>query len=647
MAESITFSLPERKAWDPDAVSAHPQSKCVCNSDVPPPPPDRIFNQLPLLPSGPIRWYSSDSVFGRAGGMFLPSPNSGCEPKWRATGTPATREISVEPGQGGPFGWDAYVSAMQMLKEHDERIRDAGAIQAMSFGESFESAEQRLFDVLAEIEDVSYEMHRADAKGDAIEAGELAKELKALNSRRLEIEKYLNKKAKKEYEKAGIERGKLWCHYFRVSRYQFSDDAKRLSEGEPLRVWHSFDGIAPFGPEKLKQLEFQELMKRQIKRDEQIIEELIAAGRTARELVELSRLTATDPVSKVYIEQKVDELIPKQPVATKSRGDIEANVRHLTGAPTQTLVGANDPSLVILKNPSLPPTPDNILSPEELQERELRIAENIVDDAAEYYREEIQRASEPEKWRADYEYWRIHYPTVRINPDQNPHVEPRLLRNPWNPDRGIAPLVNVEFYPRKKKKPKKGVFMKLADFLGPAAGIILAPIPVVGPALAIGASVAIGQATIKDMKDWAEEIGEFPPSAFAPQFEPEPFTVPLPLDRAQILLKEPWFSAQMVNQFVQETKDQRIRDLNEAYLQLAGQSLAKREPEEFSQPGMTSPFEGLPSQTQTGIGSLDDFKDIFYDPNMDATRALKPKTIQTAALIGVGVIALLALMKKR
>lgn len=181
------------------------------------------------------------------------------------------------------------------------------------------------------------------------------------------------------------------------------------------------------------------------------------------------------------------------------------------------------------------------------------------------YAEERAFSGDVEKWRGDVDYWKRKHPKAFLNWEQNQHLPSRTLRVPWNADTmGLPPLVNVEFIPRKKPLPEVG-FLAENSWLATFGSLALSTIPVVGGVLAAVAQVGATAHSLYEQREWAKKMKEFPPTAFAPQYFPEPFTVPMPLDRAQMVVDEPWFAPAMVDQFVKEWGAGHFRSAGEAY----------------------------------------------------------------------------------
>jgi hypothetical protein len=205
------------------------------------------------------------------------------------------------------------------------------------------------------------------------------------------------------------------------------------------------------------------------------------------------------------------------------------------------------------------------------------------------YEEENARAGDADAWRADLDYWRRHHPAAHLNWEQNMHITSRLLRIPWTGGPGeLPPLVNLEILPRKKPLPKNA---SPDAIIGDIGTLALSAIPVVGGVLAAVATAGIAYGQYQFAKDWAKQMRRVPPDAFAPRYYPQAFTVPLPLDRAQFIAKNPWLAPAMVDQFVKEWQVGNIGTLDEAVNEI------------LNTQELQGAFGDLPAQRQTGLGA--------------------------------------------
>ncbi len=162
----------------------------------------------------------------------------------------------------------------------------------------------------------------------------------------------------------------------------------------------------------------------------------------------------------------------------------------------------------------------------------------------------------------DLPYWLANFPDVRLNPSDNGHVDPRTLRVAWT-SQAAPPIVAVEITPRYLPPPDKpGDFTGIFAVLQGVAGIVGAGsiVKLALTAASIGEGIASGIA----LQDWAKSF-KASPDDFSPQYSPVPFTVPMPLDRAQIMVSRPWYAPAMVYQFQQELQTGKLRTTADAY----------------------------------------------------------------------------------
>jgi len=245
------------------------------------------------------------------------------------------------------------------------------------------------------------------------------------------------------------------------------------------------------------------------------------------------------------------------------------------------------------------------------------------------YEEESQLAKDAQAWRSNLEYWKRNFPGAFLNLDQNRHLEARVLRTPWDAEKmGLAPLVNVEIIPKNKPLPKPG-FLAKNSWVGSIASAAAGTIPVVGAYAAVVVAAGFVVATAVEMKKWSDAMSAIPPEVFSPQYYPKPFTVPLPLDRAQKLVRQPWLASLMVQQFFSEFASGRIQAFDVAYKKLT------------EGPQLES---SLPSQSQTGGGSVANVGTFIVTTN--PTSQLKWSIVGGIA-VSVGVVVYLRRKQRR
>jgi hypothetical protein len=171
----------------------------------------------------------------------------------------------------------------------------------------------------------------------------------------------------------------------------------------------------------------------------------------------------------------------------------------------------------------------------------------------------------------DLPYWQANFPQVRLNPSDNTHVAARTLRVEWT-SQGAPPIVAVEFLPRSMPAPER------PEGYGDILTGITAIVGIVIPGLSAGTqaltraaltavSVGAGVEHLFALQDWARSF-KATPDEFGPQYSPRAFTVPMPLDRAQIMVSRPWYGPAMVYQFAQEIQTGRLLTTAAAYADL-------------------------------------------------------------------------------
>jgi len=171
----------------------------------------------------------------------------------------------------------------------------------------------------------------------------------------------------------------------------------------------------------------------------------------------------------------------------------------------------------------------------------------------------------------DLPYWQGNFPQVRLNPSDNTHVAARTLRVAWSSPT-TPPIVAVEFLPRSMPAPER------PDGYGDILTGISAIVGIVIPGLSAGTqalvrtaltavNVGAGVEHLFALQDWARSF-KAAPDDFGPQYAPRAFTVPMPLDRAQIMVSRPWYAPAMVYQFAQELQTGRLLTTAAAYAEL-------------------------------------------------------------------------------
>jgi len=345
----------------------------------------------------------------------------------------------------------------------------------------------------------------------------------------------------------------LWYSYFNVSRQQFAADDANFQIGREPQQIYAADGVPTYSPDRIAGRVIAKALKEESDREDQVVEELLAHGYTARQLIDISRTLPLDPVHRRIVDAQIDLIYPPETIVP--------DLTTLPKTPTVTNV-APLPALgplntAITSDPSLPPSATNILTQSQIYEWAARQASEIVSDAPEYYRAPTAAEAEQAAKVRDFFYWKSNYPRVELVPAQNPGLRADELTTPW-PGPGLAPLVLVQITPQQRPLPEKGWLAQ-----NPWLGLIVSVIPLVGGIIGAGLSYTTNQ----KLKTWA---GQWKPNAdaFAPQFYPKPFQVPMPLDRAQIMVREPWYAPAMVDEFAAEVRNNQLIFASQAYADL-------------------------------------------------------------------------------
>ena len=189
-------------------------------------------------------------------------------------------------------------------------------------------------------------------------------------------------------------------------------------------------------------------------------------------------------------------------------------------------------------------------------------ARSAVDDLPVYRQLETQDETAIRAWEEDYTYWRTHYPTVVLRWQDNPQIDAAAINRKWTGSPSSMPIVNVQVTQRKKPEPERFLGGVL-DYVAPLIGAI----PIVGTPLAIASSMALNAEAIS----FQQSMSKVGPEIFAPQINPVTFTVPLPLDRAQAAVEQPWLIPFLFEQFQRELDRRELLDLNASYYQMTGE----------------------------------------------------------------------------
>jgi len=164
-------------------------------------------------------------------------------------------------------------------------------------------------------------------------------------------------------------------------------------------------------------------------------------------------------------------------------------------------------------------------------------------------------------------YWQANFPQVRLNAPDNLHVDAWVLRNAWT-SQAAPPIVAVEILPRYLPAPEKPGALNFLPALSAIVGVVLpgtgALTQTITRAALTAFNVGAGIEHAFALQDWAQSF-HAAPDDFGPQYSPRAFTVPMPLDRAQIMVSRPWYAPAMVYQFAQELASGQLRTTAAAY----------------------------------------------------------------------------------
>jgi len=222
----------------------------------------------------------------------------------------------------------------------------------------------------------------------------------------------------------------------------------------------------------------------------------------------------------------------------------------LTAAPAPSL--ADDP--LLFNRADLPATGANLAS--------------ATDEAQRLYREALSMAmANPEFYSAtpaaqqaitefaitDYWFWRSNYPKVELRAADNQGVSQAFLDTPWNNASGLAPIITLTVTPRQKPIPDVPLWTTVLGYITKVISLIPG-LGVIGMAI----NMAMKIAAANGIRAWANEISSYDYSSihgmFSPQYYPKPIKVPMPLDRAQLMLAQPVYTVPMISQFIDEVR---------------------------------------------------------------------------------------------
>jgi hypothetical protein len=407
-------------------------------------------------------------------------------------------------------------------------------------------------------------------------------------------------------------RQNLWWSYYNLSTKQFCDDDNRARAGLDKQLTYSADGIAPVPPELIAQRALSRNLNSLRIADQHALDELLyyyGPGRTAADIAEK---LATNPYQERWVQAYLQEAYG--PATTGIDPSTIPKTVTVTGtAPMPELGHLGDGGIA---NPSLPPGARNTYTYDQRLEREARLAKGIVARAPELYEEEQTTEAQRDFQLRSYNYWKENYPTVRLLASLNPAFTQAQLDTPWRGP-GLAPIVIVEITPRQRPLPELGWVASNISWLGLVASVI----PLVGGIIAAGLNYETNHEVHKWADAWKPNSSEF-----APQFSPRPFQVPLPLDRAQLIVMEPWYALAIVDEFADEVFKNRYAYASEQYAAM----LAAQNGETLTQ---LTPASALPNTQGTAQ------KDTITFPTDAAAGSALPFLIAAALLVAGAPVA--------
>ncbi len=364
---------------------------------------------------------------------------------------------------------------------------------------------------------------------------------------------------------SNVGRGALWLEYFNVSRQQFRDDAARLAANPPQapELTFSADGIAPYPPERLALGVLSKLLNKLRSADQLALDEIIRVYGATRTAADIADKLPTSPFGARLLQLYLQAQLPAVEIQIRTATDDGGVV--VTRAPA---AGVGDISQGVKIDPSLPGSPSNTQTYDQSVARAARQATQVVGTYPEEYKKDEFADAQQSAQLRDFFYWKQNYPTIQLLAEYNPALRPEELNTPWDYARGNAPLVNVTFTPRVKPPPTLS-WLAAHPLWSQAFSLVAYAIPTVGPIISAG----ISYETNRELRTWA---ASWVPNSdeFAPQYAPPhgagglPFNVPIPLDRAQIMVREPWYGPAMVDQFAEEVRVNQLRQASAAYAAL-------------------------------------------------------------------------------
>ena len=292
----------------------------------------------------------------------------------------------------------------------------------------------------------------------------------------------------------------------------------------------------------------------------------------AAQLAALSAQMATDPVAQVVLQQMVVNLALGNPAAlqnllTPPVGLTPAEKNPVFAAAAEIPVPAGAREVL-----SLPIEADNARTQKTQRDIEIQnalrygatpaeqtaIRQALVNATVKQYLDDpLNWNPIAKKYAQTYsggnaiETWARKAPLVGYFPEDNPHIDYWTWATAWETACAKAgncelqlPLVVLRVTPKALEMPKAGFLEKNGVWIG----AVLKVIPFVGPALsAVVGAVSANQAQERggEMKD--NFINSMTQDAFEPSYFPRPFAIVLPLDMAQIVVREPQYTVPVYN----------------------------------------------------------------------------------------------------
>jgi hypothetical protein len=221
-----------------------------------------------------------------------------------------------------------------------------------------------------------------------------------------------------------------------------------------------------------------------------------------------------------------------------------------------TLTGAPPPSLtdnpVLTNRADLPAMTSNLANtPADVAQRQYREALSIAMANPAFYSATPAAQNAITNYAiSDYWFWAANYPKVELLAKDNKGVTQAYLDTPWDNSKGLAPIVIMSVTPRQRPIPSVPLWTTVIGYVAQVVSFI----PVIGTAV----SMAMKFAAAQGVRQWAMAIANQDYSSingiFSPQYYPKPIQVPMPLDRAQIILAQPVYAVPMISQFIDEVR---------------------------------------------------------------------------------------------